>query len=302
MSSTKNVHSSVDSAEDMLRELGLQNIRPCGDEIQFSCPYPGHKNNDAHPSAFFNLNKNVFHCFSCGANGSLESLYKFITGQEINAFSIAELKFNQVNNSAHKITDILKAQEVATNIYQDSILDKYKEIPQDMYSYLIKRVKNPDIISLFELGYDKETQKATMPIRNARHQLVGIIGHMPYSKGFKYLPILPEKGFKKTLFLYGMDKVDRKIDTAILVEGMFDVVAGYSLGYKNVLGLQGAFLAEEQEAFLRMNFNKIVLALDNDKAGAHTTKHLIKHLKYKFEKIEVFKYPPNIKDLGDMIN
>ena len=61
---------------------------------------------------------------------------------------------------------------------------------------------------------------------NTTKKIVGIIGHTPYAKKFKYVPLVPEIGYQKRLFLYGMDKIDRKNDTAILVEGLFDVIAG----------------------------------------------------------------------------
>ena len=41
-----------------------------GNEIKFACP----SHNDTHPSARWNPEKKVFHCFSCGAGGGWKNL------------------------------------------------------------------------------------------------------------------------------------------------------------------------------------------------------------------------------------
>lgn len=70
--------------EDMLKELGIRNVRDTySGEIEFSCPFPGHSNLDSTPSAYMSTEereirskpgefypKTTYHCFTCGARGT----------------------------------------------------------------------------------------------------------------------------------------------------------------------------------------------------------------------------------------
>jgi DNA primase len=76
--------------------------------------------------------------------------------------------------------------------------------------------------------------------------------------------------FKKSEILYGYHKAKhgiRQLDFSMIVEGQFDVVMSHQAGYGNTVAVSGTALTAEHVKLLERLSNKVVLALDSDKAG-----------------------------------
>jgi hypothetical protein len=71
-----NVNRKRPATFDQLAEvLGARSIAGVyGDEVSIHCPFPGHYRGDVNPSMYFNLRKGCFHCFTCGAKGTMRTL------------------------------------------------------------------------------------------------------------------------------------------------------------------------------------------------------------------------------------
>jgi DNA primase len=296
---SKSHSKTIDEIKEVFDALGIKQCRPYNGnkELMFSCPFPGHKTGDNNPSASYSLEKDTFNCFTCGAKGTLKNLYKQVTGEEMNSIAYATIREKCNKNKIDRIIDFIK--KPATVYYDNTILMSYQDVPEEAKQYLINRLKKPEIIADWELGYDPRTRRITMPVRSQNKTLVAIIGHQTQNP--KYIPIVPKEGYEKLKYLYGMHKIDRNNDTAILVEGMFDVISGYALGYTNVYGMQGLILGSDPLKFLQMNFNNIILALDNDQYGIATTRALKKTLKKLFHHVTIYRYPNGAKDFGDIV-
>jgi len=102
--------------------------------------------------------------------------------------------------------------------------------------------------------------------------------------GPKYLHA---QGFNKTQTLYGIEKADLFCDTAILVEGFFDVIRVDRSGYKNVFALMGGDLSKFQIEYLVSNFKKVVFFEDGDKAGIDIRQSAKSKLENKIEFVHV---------------
>lgn len=94
--------------------------------------------------------------------------------------------------------------------------------------------------------------------------------------GSKYIHTPNNQAFCKKEYLYGMH-LDPKITEEVwLVEGQKDAIACWAMG-KQGLSIQGSTITEEQVTLLvEKGFRKIVLALDNDRAGEEGVKRSLR--------------------------
>lgn len=86
----------------------------------------------------------------------------------------------------------------------------------------------------------------------------------------KYVNSPETELYKKSELLYGYDKAKqgiRQLDFSLIVEGQFDVVMSHQAGYSNTVAVSGTALTPEHVHLLERFSNRVVLALDSDKAG-----------------------------------
>lgn len=75
-------------------------------------------------------------------------------------------------------------------------------------------------------------------------------------------------GFEKSNFLYNFFEIKHsKEEECFLVEGFFDVISLFQKGITNCVGLLGTGMSSKQLCLLKNLKKRIVLFLDNDKAG-----------------------------------
>lgn len=76
--------------------------------------------------------------------------------------------------------------------------------------------------------------------------------------------------YKKSELLFGYDKAKtsiRNLDFSLIVEGQFDVVMCHQAGYSNAVAVSGTALTPYHVKLLERLSDRVVLALDADKAG-----------------------------------
>ncbi len=86
----------------------------------------------------------------------------------------------------------------------------------------------------------------------------------------KYVNSPETELFNKSEILYGYDKAKhgiRKFDFSLIVEGQFDVVLAHQAGYNNAVAVSGTALTGAHVNLLGRLSNRVVLALDADRAG-----------------------------------
>jgi DNA primase len=144
-----------------------------------------------------------------------------------------------------------------------------------------KGFQDQDLLStgLFIQGdrgiYDRFRGRLMFPIQNTRGQVVGFSGRLikqdvTEKDGGKYINTPETLVYHKRESLYGFyhtkDEV-RKANTAIVVEGEFDMLTPYTKGITNIVAIKGSAFTEDQLKTLRRYCNRLILALDNDPAG-----------------------------------
>lgn len=121
-------------------------------------------------------------------------------------------------------------------------------------------------------GYDRFRGRLMFPLRDHRGQTVGFSGRLldPEVKEAKYINSPETQIYKKGKMLFALDIAKgsiQKEQTALLMEGEFDVISSFQEGIGNAVAIKGSALTEDQVLLLKRFASKIIFALDSDIAG-----------------------------------
>lgn len=118
--------------------------------------------------------------------------------------------------------------------------------------------------------YDRFRCRLMFPIHDNQGRIIGFGGRTLNNDDAKYLNVSDGPLYRKSSVLYGMHlalKSMRDTKRAVLVEGYFDVLACHRVGVTEAVATCGTALTEEHVKLLKRHVEKIVLCLDQDKAG-----------------------------------
>ncbi|MCE8163905.1 MAG: DNA primase [Candidatus Moeniiplasma glomeromycotorum] len=241
---------------------------------------------------------------------SLEAAVEEIGKLGYFSLSVLDAKKNQEQKGKKKIFDLLSliadiyqhnlltrpGQEVLNYLQNERHLDKKDinhfglgcSINNWQLSNLLFLPKNdnfsPEELLLTNLVWITENnrvcdffsaQQLIIPLANPEGKIVAFaarrIGEVPSGEGkYKYLPSYQHYQKSSLLYNYLTAKKSRA-DECYLVEGFFDVISLHKLGIENCLSPLGTNLSEEQIKLLAILKKRIILFLDNDKAGQEAT-------------------------------
>ncbi len=119
--------------------------------------------------------------------------------------------------------------------------------------------------------YDRFRTRLMFPIFNLGGKVVGF-GGRTVKKGetIKYMNSPETAIYNKSYILYGMNfaKIGiRETETAILVEGYFDLISLFQAGIENVVAVSGTAFTDQQARLLGRFAQKTYLFFDADSAG-----------------------------------
>ncbi len=125
--------------------------------------------------------------------------------------------------------------------------------------------------------YDVFRDRVMFPIRDPSGRVIGFSGRIlsKDSEAPKYVNSPETQLFNKSEALFGYDKAKHgihKLDFSLIVEGQFDVVLSHQAGYKNTVAVSGTALTPAHVSLLQRLSNRVVLALDSDRAGVAAVK------------------------------
>lgn len=298
------------------------------------CPY----HTDKHPSFSVDIDRALYHCFSCGCSGKLRGLFKDITGHTINKElgikweAQGEAEFvNPFKESAKE--DLSTPPDV--HIALDGAFVPVDKDP-DVCKYLLGRCIPVSVAKSMKMSFatmarsfdtfepdNKDqmvyfTKRLVIPIYE-KGKLLSCEGRDIYGKEY-YYNMLRRKGmnpdehdYKKCIYprgaststLYDIDKLDRT-KRLYFVEGIMDLAVLRSDTFftaRNSSAVFGASITERQKYFLKQfDFTYII---DNDLAGWLSLRRLMESLKESPIKRDwKFVVPPfeskGVKDVGDV--
>lgn len=153
--------------------------------------------------------------------------------------------------------------------------------------------------------YDLFRDRIMFPIFDAAGKVVAYSGRIltKDTEAPKYVNSPEMELFNKSDILYGYDKAKqgiRTFDFSLIVEGQFDVVMAHQAGYANTVAVSGTALTPHHVMLLQRISNRVVLALDSDRAGIAAVKRAADIMLARGMDVKVAHMPEG-NDPADMI-
>lgn len=269
----------------------LEKTMPIKDYIMVTCPY--HKNGqERKPSAQIREKDGLFYCFTCKETHSLPDVITHCLHE--NGWNWLLKNFSSVEIDERKIELDFSKEAPKQEFVDKSELDKYRFT----HPYMFKRKLTMDIIRKFDIGYDKETNCITFPVKDKKGNILFFARRSVVTKFFSYT-----KGAEKPLYgeyeLLREIKHGKKITEVYICESMLDALVIWSWG-KYAIALNGLGSSKQYKMIEELPVRTIILATDNDNAGKNARANLRKHIKNKFIKEISYESYKDCKDINDM--
>jgi DNA primase len=296
---------SQDSIEALKARLDIVDVvgnyielKKAGANFKAPCPFHDEKS----PSFVVSPQKQIYHCFGCGAGGDA---IKFVMDYEHLSYPEAIEKLASVYGFSLHYTTTQKKQNAdileKINTYYQQLLPHN---PQAV-AYLHDRGVYESSIEKFGIGYAPSSQQTiewiqknffsmqdalklgiigsdgmrsyarfieriTFPIHSANGMVVGFGGRTISGHQAKYINSPETPLFNKSRLLYAYHLARNAIykkQEIIITEGYLDVVMLHQAGFDNAVATLGTALTKEHLPLLRKAQGRIIVAYDGDNAG-----------------------------------
>ena len=153
--------------------------------------------------------------------------------------------------------------------------------------------------------YDLFRDRIMFPINDPSGRVIAFSGRIltKDTEAPKYVNSPETALFNKSEALFGYDKAKqgiRQYDFSLIVEGQFDVVLAHQAGYHNAVAVSGTALTPHHVALLQRLSNRVVLALDADRAGIAAVRRAADLMLARGMDVKVARLPQG-EDPADMI-
>ena len=249
----------------LLRHYQVKLRRSGRDQYRGRCPIHWGEG----PEAFHaNPSRNIFHCFSCGAGGSVLDFVAAMEGCDLRE---AALRLRQ--------DAWLRNESVAAVGGQKQLVTKRKDTPAALrftlrgvdstHAYLAARGIERRTAEEFGAGVYRGpgifSGRLVIPIHSHLGELVAYCGRTLDGSQPRYR--FPP-GFAKSEVLFNFHRAAAaKKPAVVVVEGFFDCFKLHQAGVRSVVALMGSALSASQQRLLRDRFQRVILMLDGDAAG-----------------------------------
>ena len=323
-----NIHGIQFDCEvsDILNELRVQlsangiqlfsKVFDSGDDVMCQCPY--HKNGqERKPSAGIRKSDGKFHCLSCGVTTDIDEMvancfgysdpawgYKWIVRNfaTVKVEERKEIELDISRNRSSGVRDTVLLRDFAS----DEELDSYRYT----HPYLYERGLTDEIIEYFDIGYDKHTDSITFPVREwllgAYWSKTKFVARRSVKTKRFDLPKDMEKPLYGLFEYYKAMEIDipkathskySHYEPVYVCEGLFDCLRLWCNGKYAVAGFGCLFSEYQLKLLEELPTRKLILALDNDKAGRDGANRIRQAIKNKI--ITEVILPDGKKDVGE---
>ena len=307
-----NNHVILDDTQDILielrKQLELNGVKrfakfiDSGNNIQTNCPF--HKEGqERKPSFGINKNTGECHCFGCGWSGTLSEMISNCFGKDDfgvygNKWLIRNFLSVAVESRPDIDVDFYRRKKITSETKKyisEQELDSYRYT----HPYMYKRKLTDEIIDLFDIGYDKNTECITFPNRDINGNCLFIARRSVKTKFFNY----PQDVEKPVYGLYECNICAKTIknwfpDEIIICESMIDALTCWVYG-KYAVALNGTGNENQFKTLRNMPNRKFILATDMDEAGLKARERIRQSLGNKL--VTEYVWDINIaKDINDM--
>ena len=307
-----NNHVILDDTQDILielrKQLELNGVKrfakfiDSGKNIQTNCPF--HKEGqERKPSFGINKNTGECHCFGCGWSGTLSEMISNCFGKDDfgvygNKWLIRNFLSVAVESRPDIDVDFCRRKKITSETKKyisEQELDSYRYT----HPYMYKRKLTDEIIDLFDIGYDKNTECITFPNRDINGNCLFVARRSVKTKFFNY----PQDVEKPVYGLYECNICAKTIknwfpDEIIICESMIDALTCWVYG-KYAVALNGTGNENQFKTLRNMPNRKFILATDMDEAGLKARERIRQSLGNKI--VTEYVWDINVaKDINDM--
>jgi DNA primase len=210
----------------------------------------------------------LFHCFSCGAGGTVLDLVASLEGCGVRE-AAQQLASWQYGGGPQWAACVRCREATVTKKRELGPLGFRLRGVDGRHPYLQARGVAQRTIAEFGIGFYAGpgllSRRVVIPIHDERGQLVAYCGRSldGSEPRYKFPP-----GFAKSQVLFNLHRAAAAgQETVIVVEGFFDCLRVHQAGFRSVVALMGSAPYQRQCELLTERFRRIVLMLDGDEAG-----------------------------------
>ncbi len=305
----------IDILQELINQLRandiqlIQKYKEGPTHIQICCPY--HNNGqERRPSAGIRKTDGMFHCFTCNEVHSLQEVISHCFGYTddiVGKFGWNWLLKNfatvQVEERKSVTLDFYRdskrdSSNNHTNYVTEEELDSYRYI----HPYMYERGLTDEVIELFDIGFDKDTQCLTFPVRDIKGNCLFVARRSVKTKWFNY----PE-GVEKPLYgLYEYYKYaeweygakhNMDCSEVIVCESMLDALSFWTVN-KPAVALNGLGDELQFKQLRELPCRKIILATDMDERGQLARKRIKQNL-WGSKLVTEYFFPKGRKDANE---
>jgi len=318
----------VAAANDIVEVIGAYfPLKRAGANFKALCPFHQEKT----PSFHVSPQRQTFHCFGCGAGGSV---FRFVMEYEHVDFPSAVRKLaarvgipvieecggGDEDRQHEARRTLLKLHAEAAEWFHENLLKK--EFAEPARAYLKQRGVDRQVAKNWQLGfapeawdaflkwarerdedrpesevYDRFRGRIMFPICNDVGEVIAFSGRLLQSdvEAAKYLNSPETPLFRKGNVLFGLHKTKRGLiegKCAIVCEGQLDLISLFEAGITNVVAPQGTAFTESQARLLKRFVDEVVLCFDADEAGNKAAERSLDALLQNDLIIRVAEMPP----------
>ncbi len=263
----------------VLEQYRIGGLRRSGkDQWRGRCPLHDGEGRDA-----FHVNtaRQLFHCFSCGAGGTVLDL-------------VAALEGCGVREAAQKLAGwrdppVAESSRACVSRRQPTVTKKNKELRplpfrlrgvDGDHGYLAARGISKRTAAEFGIGFYAGpgllSRRVVIPIHDEGGRLVAYCGRSLDGTEPRYR--FPS-GFAKSQVWFNLHRAAAEGEEAVIVvEGFFDCLKVHQAGFRSVVALMGSALYERQRLLLIERFRQIILMLDGDQTGRRASETIAARL------------------------
>ena len=263
-----------------------------GNQLCITCP--SHKEgNESHPSCFIvddntsDMN-GVWHCFTCGASGTLLDLVAYCFNNDIvTASEWLSERFADTYVVTETVLPEISLKKEHKKYLDESILDEYSYF----HPYMFQRGLTEEIIRKFRVGCTPDGKYLTFPCWDEHNNLIGIFKRSTQGKHF----IIP-KDIDKPIYLLNFI-IKEHITTVYVCESQINALYLWTFGYP-AIALFGTGTKEQYKILKRSGIRHFILCFDGDVAGDTGAKRFINNMSSDIL-VSVINVPRN-KDVNDL--
>jgi len=285
--------------KNQLAEEGIElfaHFKPSGYNIQFNCPIHS-GGQERKPSCGISVSNSkgiptgLVHCFTCGYSATLEEMVSHCFGyDDLGNFGRNWLLRNFVTVAIESRKDItLDLSRGVKEEKQEFVSEKELESYRFYHPYMWQRKFTPEVVEMFDVGYDEGTKSLTFPVRNEEGRTLFIGRRRVDFKFFNY----PEKVDKP---VYGIYEIPKDSKEVIICESFIDALTCYVYG-KPSFALLGTGNKSQYDHLMQLPYRKYILAFDGDDAGRRADERFRQNVRGKI--ITTLELPEG-KDINDL--